>query len=330
MPFRLSDRKPGTITTIGAIQASADVDSDLTDKINEGTITPQEIEAIKQAGLAKHMQLLQEAVREQVSIVLLQEVFYAPFFYSVGYNRVLRGFGETVDGEMIHTLQRFAHDNGIAMIAPIHEATPDKPKDFNTAVVIDCEGNIPGIYRKILIPDNNGFGEHIYFRPGDLGLPVFDVRTREGIVRVGVYICHDRHNTEGFMQLVNRGAEVIFEPCATVLRTSYSRWHENGRSHARAGHVVLVKSNRWGQEGIGHLGDDTFYGETMIVKPDGTPAEVAPRDKDKVLAAALDIDAERQHAHEQYPKTRAQNLPPELQEALFRQPDLQVARRFSR
>lgn len=313
----------------GATQVDLSVSPTLTEKINRGTLIPSEIAAIKQQSFERHLPLLQEAIRQNVGIVLLQEACLGPFVYvreGDGTREdmsIFRGFGERIDGPYVQKLRRIAHDGAMAIVASIHESAPEKPKDYNTAVVIDCEGNMVGRYRKTMIPDNDGFHEDHYFAIGDLGLPVFDVKTRQGKIRAGAYICHDRHNYGGFDQLVKNGAEVIFEPSATVAGTSLPMWNATGMADAFHGNVVVVKSNRHGVEGIGTFSDGRYYGLTLIAGPDGTILAQASQDKDELVVAEINIDAARENGRARYPKKRHEWLSYEARQNLLRTPSEQ-------
>ncbi len=313
----------------GATQVDLSVNQTLTEKINNGTLTPAEIANIKERSFEKHLPLLQKAIRQRVGIVLLQEACLNPFVYvregdgTTEDRKIFREFGELIDGCYVRKLQKIAHDGSMAIVASIHEAAPEKPKDYNTAVVIDCEGNIVGKYRKTMIPDNDGFHEDHYFAVGDLGLPVFDVKTRQGEIKVGVYICHDRHNYQGFERLVMSGAEVIFEPSATVAGTSLPMWDATGMADAFHGNVVVVKSNRHGVEGIGKFSDGRYYGRTLIAGPDGIILAQASEDKDELVVAEIDVDAARKNGQDRYPKKRHEFLSDEARSNLLRVPPQQ-------
>ena len=114
---------------------------------------------------------------------------------------------------------------------------------FNTAAVIDADGKYLGKYRKHHIPHvHPGFWEKFYFTPGDLGYPVFETK----YARVGVYICYDRHFPEGARVLGLNGAEIVFNPSATVAGLSEYLWELEQPAHAAANGYFVGAINRVG------------------------------------------------------------------------------------
>jgi len=156
---------------------------------------------------------------------------------------------------------------------------------FNTAAVIDADGRYLGKYRKHHIPHcHPGFWEKFYFTPGDLGYPVFD--TKYG--RIGVYICYDRHFPEGARILGLNGAEVVFNPSATVAGLSEYLWELEQPAHAVANGYFVGAINRVGKEKPWSIGE--FYGKSYFCNPRGKIIAQASRNKDEVLVANLDLD----------------------------------------
>ncbi len=133
---------------------------------------------------------------------------------------------------------------------------------YNTAAVIDADGTYLGKYRKTHIPQVKGFWEKFYFRPGNLGYPVFDT----AVGRVGVYICYDRHFPEGWRALGLNGAQMVFNPSATSRGLSSYLWQLEQPASAAANMYFVGAINRVGVE---ELGDNDFYGSTYFVDPRG-------------------------------------------------------------
>ena len=133
---------------------------------------------------------------------------------------------------------------------------------YNTAAVIDADGKYLGKYRKTHIPHVKGFWEKFYFRPGNLGYPVFDT----AVGKVGVYICYDRHFPEGARALGLNGAELVFIPSATSRGLSEYLWSIEQPAAAVANEYYVGAINR---VGIEDLGDDDFYGQSYFVDPRG-------------------------------------------------------------
>ena len=129
---------------------------------------------------------------------------------------------------------------------------------YNTAAVIDADGTYLGKYRKTHIPHVKGFWEKFYFRPGNLGYPVFET----AVGKVGVYICYDRHFPEGARALGLNGAEMVFIPRATSRGLSEYLWRIEQVSHAVANGYFVGTINRVGIEK--DIGDDDFYGQSYF------------------------------------------------------------------
>jgi N-carbamoylputrescine amidase len=151
--------------------------------------------------------------------------------------------------------------------------------------VIDDEGGYLGKYRKTHIPQAApGFWEKFYFRPGNLGYPVFDL----GFCKIGVYICYDRHFPEGARALGLNGAEIVFNPSATVAGLSEYLWKLEQPAHAAANGYYVGAINRVGVEAPWNIGE--FYGQSYFCDPRGQIFASASRDKEEVLTAELDLD----------------------------------------
>jgi N-carbamoylputrescine amidase len=156
---------------------------------------------------------------------------------------------------------------------------------YNTAAVIDHKGQYLGKYRKHHIPHcHPGFWEKFYFTPGNLGYPVFE--TPFG--KIGVYICYDRHFPEGARELGLNGAEIVFNPSATVAGLSEYLWKLEQPAHAVANQYFVGAINRVGREKPWNIGE--FYGQSYFCNPRGQILVEGSRDKDEVVVADLDLD----------------------------------------
>ena len=133
---------------------------------------------------------------------------------------------------------------------------------YNTAFVVDADGTYLGKYRKTHIPQVHGFWEKYYFRPGNLGYPVFET----AVGPIGVYICYDRHFPEGWRALGLAGARIVFNPSATSRSLSQYLWRLEQPAAAVANEYFIGAINRVGVE---PLGDDDFYGSSYFVDPRG-------------------------------------------------------------
>jgi beta-ureidopropionase len=170
------------------------------------------------------------------------------------------------------------------MIVPIYEE--EIPGIYyNAAAVIDADGRYLGKYRKSHIPHARpGFWEKFYFKPGNLGYPVFQT----AYINLGVYICYDRHFPEGARLLALHGAEIIFNPSATTAGVSEYLWKLEQPAHAVANGYFVGANNRVGQESPWNIGE--FYGNSYFCNPRGQIVAEGSRDKDELVAADLDSD----------------------------------------
>jgi N-carbamoylputrescine amidase len=238
---------------------------------------------VKQAMLEKHLRLIEQAGRQRVQILCLQELFYGPYFCAEQNTRWYP-LAESVPGPTIDRLSKLARKHHMAIIAPVYEVEI-AGVFYNTAAVIDADGRYLGKYRKHHIPHcHPGFWEKFYFTPGNLGYPVFE--TRYG--KVGVYICYDRHFPEGARVLGLKGAEIVFNPSATVAGLSEYLWELEQPAHAVANGYFIAAINRVGHEPPWDIGE--FYGKSYFCNPRGKIIAQASRNKDELLVADLDLD----------------------------------------
>jgi N-carbamoylputrescine amidase len=173
---------------------------------------------------------------------------------------------------------------GMALVVPIVErAMPGV--FYNTAAVIDADGRYLGRYRKNHLPHVAGFWEKFFFKPGNEGYPVFATAH----ARVGVYICYDRHFPEGARLLGLNGAEIVFNPSATVAGLAKHLWKLEQPAHAVANGYFVGAVNRVGREAPWGIGD--FFGTSYFCDPHGRILAEAGAAGDEVLLADLDLDA---------------------------------------
>jgi N-carbamoylputrescine amidase len=239
---------------------------------------------IKNAMLERHSELIADAARQNVKILCLQELFYGPYFCAEQETRWYELTERVPDGPTVRTVQDLAKKHGMVIVAPIYEE--EQPGVYyNTAAIIDADGRFLGKYRKTHIPHcKPGFWEKFYFRPGNLGYPVFDT----AFARVGVYICYDRHFPEGARALGLNGAEIVFNPSATVAGLSEYLWKLEQPAHAVANGYFVGAINRVGIEAPWNIGE--FYGTSYFCDPRGRIIAEGPRDKDAVVVADLNFD----------------------------------------
>jgi N-carbamoylputrescine amidase len=160
---------------------------------------------------------------------------------------------------------------------------------YNTASVIDADGKYLGKFRKIHIPHcKPGFWEKFYFKPGNLGFPVFET----AYAKVGVYICYDRHFPEGWRELGLNGAEIVFNPSATVAGLSEYLWKLEQPAAACANIYYVGAINRPGKEEPWNFGE--FYGTSYFCNPRGQIICEGKRSEDDIVIADLDLDLIRE------------------------------------
>jgi beta-ureidopropionase len=244
----------------------------------------QSLAQIKQAMMDKHETYIAQAAEAGSQITCLQEIFYGPYFCAEQQTRWYDFTEKIPDGPTIKRMQDLARKHHMAIIVPIYEIE-NEGVFYNTAAVIDNAGTYLGKYRKMHIPHvAPGFWEKFYFRPGNLGYPTFDL----GFVRIGVYICYDRHFPEGARALGLNGAEIVFNPSATVAGLSEHLWKIEQPAHAVANGYFIGAINRVGTEAPWNIGH--FYGTSYFCNPRGQIVAQASREADEVLTADLDLD----------------------------------------
>lgn len=239
---------------------------------------------IKHAMIEKHVALIRQAAAAGAQIVCLQEIFYGPYFCAEQSTRWYDFTEQVPDGSTTQLIRMLAKELHIAVVLPVYEVEADGVY-YNTAAVIQNNGDYLGKYRKTHIPHvQPGFWEKYYFRPGNLGYPVFDL----GFAKIGVYICYDRHFPEGARALGLNGAEIVFNPSATVAGLSEYLWKLEQPAHAAANGYFVGAINRIGTEAPWNIGE--FYGQSYFCDPRGQIFAQASRDKDEVLTADLDLN----------------------------------------
>src|SRR6187200_3005918 len=176
----------------------------------EGTI-----EEIKEAMVQKHIPLIEEAGKKGVQILCMQEIFNTPYFCP-GQDKKWYESAETMPGPTVERMQEYAKKYSMVMIVPK--------------------------YRKNHIPHTSGFWEKFFFKPGNLGYPVFQTK----YAKIGVYICYDRHFPDGARLLGLNGAEIVYNPSATVAGLSQYLSKLEQPAHAVANQYFVGASNRVG------------------------------------------------------------------------------------
>ncbi|HET7225435.1 MAG TPA: nitrilase-related carbon-nitrogen hydrolase [Candidatus Eisenbacteria bacterium] len=237
---------------------------------------------VKKAMFDKHVPFIEDAGKKGVQVLCLQEIFDGPYFCP-GQDRRWYDAAEEVPGPTTNAVAKIAAQYRMAVVVPVYERE-QAGVYYNTAAVYDADGSYLGKYRKNHIPHTSGFWEKYFFKPGNLGYPVFETR----YAKVGVYICYDRHFPEGARALGLNGAELVFNPSATVAGLSQYLWKLEQPAHAVANGYFMGCINRVGVEAPWNIGK--FYGSSYFVDPRGNFLAQANEDDDALVVAEMDLD----------------------------------------
>jgi N-carbamoylputrescine amidase len=252
--------------------------------------------------VAKAEERVREAASRGAEVVCLPEMYRTPYFCQKE-DHANFALAETVPGPSTEALSRVAKQAGVAVVVPIFERRA--PGVYhNSAVILDADGKVAGLYRKMHIPDDPLFYEKFYFAPGDLGFQAFDV----GPGRIGTLICWDQWYPEGARLTALRGAAVLFYPTAIGWHPSekaehgtsqHSAWQTIQRSHAIANGVYVAVVNRVGHERPAEGGDGLeFWGSSFLADPIGVVIAEASTDREEILVGEVSlprIDEVRTH-----------------------------------
>lgn len=243
--------------------------------------------------LNKAASMIEEAASMGANVICLPELFRSRYFCQCE-DVSFFDIAEPVPGPTTEVLGRVAHKAGVVVIAPIFERRAPGIYHNSTAVV-DTNGEIVGLYRKMHIPDDPGYYEKFYFTPGDLGFQAFDT----GSGRIGTLICWDQWYPEAARLVALRGASVLFYPTAIGWhphekeefgRVQIDAWRTVQRGHAIANGVYVAAVNRVGHEipPDGGFGIE-FWGSSFLCDPQGVIIADAPVDREKILIGEVDL-----------------------------------------
>ena len=241
--------------------------------------------------IAAHEEATRQAAAQGAQIIGFQEVFNAPYFCQVQDEEHYRWAEPVPNGPTVTRMSELARELGIVIVVPVYEVEGTGIY-YNTAAVIDADGSYLGKYRKHHIPQVKGFWEKYYFKPGNLGWPVFDT----AVGKVGVYICYARHFPEGWRALGLAGAEIVYNPSATSRGLSAYLWQLEQPAAAVANEYFVAAINRVGVE---EYGDNDFYGTSYFVNPRGQFVGAVASDKEEELVVRdLDLDLIEEVRHQ--------------------------------
>jgi beta-ureidopropionase len=237
----------------------------------------------KESMIKAHEDYARQAAAAGAQVICFQELFYGPYFCQK-QDAEYYEYAESVPGPTTERFAALAQELGMVMVLPVYEQ--EQPGVlYNTAAVIDADGTYLGKYRKNHIPQVKGFWEKFYFRPGNLGYPIFDT----AVGRIGVYICYDRHFPEGWRALGLAGAKIVFNPSATSRGLSAYLWQLEQPASAVANEYFIGAINRVGIES--EFGDNDFYGTSYFVDPEGKFVGEVGHDHDpELIVRDLDLN----------------------------------------
>ncbi len=249
--------------------------------------------AAPQANLASALSKVEEAARQGAGIVCLPELFRSPYFCQ-HEDPALFDLAESVPGPSTEALGRVAGKHKVVILVPVFERRTAGIY-HNSMAVLDRDGSLAGLYRKMHIPDDPAYYEKFYFTPGDTGFRA--IQTQVG--KVGTLICWDQWYPEAARLTTLQGAEMLFYPTAIGWHpsekkqegeTQRSAWQTMQRSHAIANGVFVATVNRVGHEPSAVGGDGLeFWGSSFICDPFGVVLSEASIDKEETVLAEIDL-----------------------------------------
>jgi N-carbamoylputrescine amidase len=270
----MSDAKPPARYKVGLVQMAMSADPD--------------------ANIKKAVAKISEAAAAGAQLVCLPELFRSLYF-AQREDPALFDLAELVPGPSTEALGKVAKQAGVVVIAPVFERRA-AGLYHNSAAVIDADGRVVGIYRKMHIPDDPAYYEKFYFTPGDLGFRAFDTR----VGRIGTLVCWDQWYPEGARLTALQGANVLFYPTAigwhpkekaTHGAQQLDAWRTIQRSHAIANGCYVAAVNRIGHErSAGTAGDGIeFWGSSFLADPFGAIVAEAPQDREAIVLGEIDL-----------------------------------------
>ncbi|MGH8023822.1 MAG: carbon-nitrogen hydrolase [Limisphaerales bacterium] len=261
------------IVTIGLLQAACSADP--------------------RANLKKTLALAERAAKQGAQIICTQELFRSQYFCQTEDHRNF-ALAEEIPGPTTEAFSRLAKKRKVVVIASLFEKRA-AGLYHNTAVVIDADGRLKGMYRKMHIPDDPLYYEKFYFTPGDLGFKAWN--TKFG--KIGVLVCWDQWYPEAARLTALQGAQILFYPTAIgwhpgekkkYAETQHSAWETIQRSHAIANGCYVAVPNRVGHEKISGEGIE-FWGQSFVAGTSGQILARAGADQEEILIVPVDLGA---------------------------------------
>ncbi len=255
------------------------------------------------ANLKKTVALIERAAKSGARIICTQELFRSQYFCQTEDHKNFL-LAEKIPGPSTDAFQKLAKKHRVVIVASLFEKRASGVY-HNTAAVIDADGSLLGIYRKMHIPDDPLFYEKFYFTPGDLGFKAW--QTKYG--KIGVLICWDQWYPEAARLTAMQGAEILFYPTAIGWHPSekkkygikqHGAWETIQRAHAVANGCYVAVTNRIGHEILEGVGGDgiEFWGQSFVAGTSGEIIAKAGSHKEEILIASIDlahVDVTRTH-----------------------------------
>ncbi len=251
--------------------------------------------------LKKTLALAEEAVKKGAKIICTQELFRS-YYFCQEENHANFDLAETIPGPTTDAFQKFAKKHDVVVIVSLFEKRAAGVY-HNTAAVIDADGKMLGIYRKMHIPDDPLYYEKFYFTPGDLGFKAFQTK----YAKIGTLVCWDQWYPEGARLTAMQGAEILFYPTAIGWHPSekaehgennHGSWETIQRAHAVANGCYVAAVNRVGHEAPAGGDGIEFWGQSFVAGTSGQILAKGSVDKDEVLVVEVDlnkVDVTRTH-----------------------------------
>ncbi len=256
-----------------------------------------------QANLKNALAAAEQAARRGAQILCTQELFRSQYFcQSENYDHFK--LAEPIPGPTTDAFRRLAKEHRLVVIASLFEKRA-RGLYHNTAAIIDADGSLLGIYRKMHIPDDPLYYEKFYFTPGDLGFRAWQTR----YARIGVLVCWDQWYPEGARLTALQGAEILFYPTAIGWHPAekkkygalqHSAWETIQRSHAIANGCYVCVPNRVGHEKLAGVSGDgiEFWGQSFVAGTSGEILAKASANREELLVVPVDlkkVDETRTH-----------------------------------
>jgi N-carbamoylputrescine amidase len=255
------------------------------------------------ANLAKTLAATERAAKQGAQIICTQELFRSQYFCQSEDHDFFK-LAEKIPGPTTEAFQKIAKKYRVVIIASLFEKRASGVY-HNTAAIIDTDGSLLGIYRKMHIPDDPLYYEKFYFTPGDLGFRAWQTK----YAKIGVLICWDQWYPEGARITAMQGAEILFYPTAIGWHPGekkkygerqHNAWETIQRSHAIANGCYVCAPNRIGHEVLEKVGGEgiEFWGQSFVAGTSGEILAKASSNKEEILITSLDlknVDTTRTH-----------------------------------